>query len=404
MGQAGIALGLAWTAACGNTAEAPSPPQGGSSSGGALSGSGGSTAGSSGQSGSSGSGGAPQGGGSSGQGGGSAGQSEVTKYQACAAYMNAQCNRRYLECSGFPAEDDPCPEFLVWCPDFLFAEDSRLDVAGVLACAQKWRDHPCELMNQGLSPECGLLNGTRALGEPCYSGAQCASRRCGAGEDPAHPDCGACIPIGKAGDTCTDGKVACPDRYECSSEGCQPGITSNLPDGTVCQRYGQCYGESLCFPAPDGQMRCQPQRKPGEDCSNGAYCVRGATCGANGKCEMLVPAKLGELCYLRGCEEGGWCDNAAIAPDTTRCIPRAEPGAPCQTLQGLSGDQQGNCPEGMTCACRDATCTTQACVNLRHDGQTCDTALLQCIAGTTCQAGQCVGVERQGLEGAACSD
>ena len=280
-----------------------------------------------------------------------------------------------------------------------------MDVPGVVACAEKWRSHPCELLNRGLNPECGLPKGVRALGEACYKGWQCASGACGTGADALHPDCGACIPVGGVGDPCADGKLACADGYECTGEaGCQPAITFNLPDGSLCERYGQCYGDSLCFPAPDGQMRCQPRRKPGEDCSNGAYCQKGARCGAESKCEALTPAKLGELCYLRGCEEGGWCDNAALAPETTRCIARAQPGAPCQTLIGLSGDQQGNCPAGMTCGCRDRSCSDKTCVNLRHDGESCNRPLDLCIAGTACQGGQCVGVERQGLEEAVCSD
>ncbi len=395
----GVAM-FAWLAACGSTAQ-NGPAQGGSPTGGAAGSSGGAGAAGSGAAsgGSSWTSGSNAGGGT----GGSAGDGNgaVTKYQACAAYINAQCNRVYLECSGFPASDDPCPEYLALCPDFLFSPDSPLEVEGVLACAEKWRNHPCEQLNQDIGPECGLPPGPRALGEACYSGTQCASRRCGAGKDELHPDCGACIPVGVAGDPCADGSHACPNGYECTAMGCQPSITFNLMDGAPCERYGQCYGDSLCFPAADGEMRCQPRRQLGEDCLNGAYCVKGATCGVNSKCESVIPAKLGELCYLRGCEAGGWCDNAAIARDTTRCIPVAQPGAPCQTLQGLSGDTQGNCPEGLSCTCVGEACAP-TCVQQRHDGEACTDPLSQCIAGTECRAGKCVGVELQGLERAAC--
>lgn len=399
-----VLLAACCLVACGQSSHSPGQAQAGGASG-AGTASGGGSGGIGGATGGASAGGTNTGGASAGgaNGGGGGGGATITKYQACVAYVNAQCNRRYLECSGFPTSDDPCPEYLAWCPDFLFAQDSQLDVGGVLACADKWRNQPCELLNQGFDPECGLPKGTRALGAPCFSGSQCASGRCGAGDDPLHPDCGACIPVGAAGDDCASGKVACPDGYECTGQGCQPQITFNLPDGSLCERYGQCYGDSLCFPAPDGQKRCQPRRKPGEDCSNGAYCESSATCGADEKCEAVVPAQLGELCYLRGCEAGSWCDNAVLAPDTTRCIARAEPGAPCQTLQGLSGDLQGNCPDGLTCSCVGASCS-KTCRQVQHEGEACADALSLCIAGTECQAGRCVGVELQGLEQAECGN
>jgi len=339
-------------------------------------------------------------GGSAGAAGNSAGAA-TTKYQACVAYMNAQCNRRYLECPGFPARDNPCPQYLALCPDFLFSEGSQLDVAGVLACAEMWRTHPCELLNQGVAPQCHLPKGTRKLAEPCHYSWQCESGECGTGDDGSHPECGQCVAVGKPGDTCADGKLACPGGYECTAKGCQPELTFNLPDGSPCERYGQCYRDSLCFAAPDGQMRCQPRRKPGEDCSNGAICEKDANCNANNVCEVAVPAAIGELCYLRGCVADAWCDNAVLAPDTTRCVARAAPGAPCQTLKGLSGDLQGNCPDGMSCACEGSGCT-KTCLKQRLEGEDCADPLSLCIAGTACQAGKCVGVELQGLAQAAC--
>jgi len=342
--------------------------------------------------------GGPSGGVSAGTGG--AGGAPTTKYEACVAYMNAQCNRRYLECSGFDAKPDPCPEYVALCPDFLFSEGSQLDVAGVLACAETWRSYSCDSFSQGIEPDCGLPVGKRALGEPCIYSRQCASTACGKGGDAAHPACGACVPVGKQGDPCDDGSFQCPNAYECTGEGCQPSITFNLPDGSLCERYGQCYGDSLCFAAADGQMRCQPRRKAGEDCSNGAYCAQGTSCGADSHCAPVTPANLGELCYGRGCVPDAWCDNAALHPTETVCIARAAAGQPCQTLEGLT-DLVGNCQTGLSCYCEGTACKP-TCLTKGREGQGCGDALSFCIPGTTCLAGKCVGVESQGLAQAAC--
>ena len=332
-------------------------------------------------------------------GAGGSGSAPVTKYQACIAYMNAQCNRRYFECVGFDANPDPCPRFLDWCPDFLFSEDSQMDVAGALACAETWRNYSCDLLNQGLEPDCGLP-GKRALGEPCRYGRQCASMECGTGSDDSHPDCGACIPVGVAGDPCYKAPIACPNGFECVGTGCQPSIRFDLPDGMLCERYAQCHGASLCFTASDGMKRCQPRRKVGEDCSNGAYCEPDTACRDDQRCAALVPAKLGEPCGTDGCASDVWCDNATRTPDDQPvCIARINAGEPCQG--GTEQDAVGNCGTGLTCYCEGSGCT-RTCLHRRREGQACGDVLSYCIPGTTCEAGKCVGVELQGLAKAAC--
>ncbi len=387
-----VAVGLAFVpAACSGGTNGNSPGKGGQAS-------------------SAGNGGASTTGGVSGAGGATGGTSAgaagsaaaVTKFGACVAYMNAQCNRRYYECSGFEAKADPCPEFVGWCPDFLFSEGSQLDVAGVLACAETWRKHPCELLNKGFDPECGLPPGTRALGEPCFYSRQCASGACGKGNNAALPECGACIPVGKVGDPCYDGSVSCPNGDECTGEGCQPQITFDLPDGSVCERYAQCHADSLCFPAADGMMRCQPRRKLGEDCSNGAYCAKGLLCGVDNLCAMPVLAGLGELCSGRGCTAGGWCQGVAANPTQAMCIPIAAAGQPCFTQEGVT-DDVGNCPDNLFCYCQGSGCTKK-CVTLKHEGEACGDALSSCETGATCQSGKCVGGELQGLAKAACGE
>ncbi|MEI9942527.1 MAG: hypothetical protein WDO69_35380 [Pseudomonadota bacterium] len=333
-----------------------------------------------------------------GGGAGAGGSAPVTKYQACVAYMNAQCNRRYRECRGFDAEPDPCPEFISWCPDFLFSDGSQMDIAGALTCAETWRNYSCDLLNTGFEPHCGPV-GKRALGEPCVYGRQCASMECGSvGSDNAHPDCGVCIPVGVTGDICNKAPIACPDGDECTGAGCQVSVQFDLPDGALCERYAQCDGMSLCFPAPDGMMRCQPQRKAGEDCSNGAYCEPDTTCGDDYRCAASVPVQLGELCLGRACASGGWCDGEVPDPAQAVCIAQANAGEPCH---GTQQEPAGNCRSGLTCYCEGTGCA-HTCLYQRREGEACGDTLSYCIPGTTCEAGKCVGVELQGLATAAC--
>jgi hypothetical protein len=399
-----VMLGLL-VAACGNSSAGAPSADGGASSGGASSGgassggasSGGASAGG-GFAGSVSTAGGSSGGASAGtSGGGSAGGGPFTKYQACVAYLNAQCNRRYFECGGLDARPDPCPEFVASCPDFLFSDGSQMDVPSALACAETWRTYSCDQLNQGLEPKCGPA-GTRAVGEPCLYGRQCVSRACGRVNDIDHPDCGVCSSVGVAGDACYMKPIACPDAYECTGSGCQPSVHFNLPDGALCERLGQCAGASLCFPAADGMMRCQAQRKPGEDCSNGAYCEPGTTCGADQRCAVVVLASVGQRCGA-GCASDGWCDNTTLGAEQAVCVARADAGAPCQAT--VDQDPAGTCRSGLSCSCNGSGCTP-TCLYQRREGEACGDALSFCVSGTTCEAGKCVGVEQQGLFKAAC--
>lgn len=392
--------------ACGNSESGSQHAGAGADSGGASSGAspgGSSSAGSvSGVSGTSGVGGMSGVSGNVNAGASAAGSAAMTKYEACVTYMNAQCNKRYLECRGFDTKADPCPAFMRWCPDFLFSEGSQLDIPSVLACAETWRHYSCDLLNKGFDPDCGLASGTRALGEPCKYGRQCQSNECAAkrGVDNARLECGQCVPVGGAGDPCDDGSFACGDGYECTGSGCQSSLQFDLADGAVCQRYAQCHGLSLCFPASDGMMRCQPQRKAGEDCSNGAYCESGTICGNDKLCQVQLPAKLGESCADRPCAPDGWCTYSTTAADQLVCVAKMKVGESCQ-VQDRDQDLVGNCGAGLSCFCAGTPCTP-TCLYERREGDTCGDALSFCVPGTTCDSGKCVGVELQGLAKAAC--
>jgi hypothetical protein len=324
----------------------------------------------------------------------------MTPYDACVAYLNAQCNRRDRECAGREVLAHPCPYAEERCPDFLFADGSGFDVASALACAEAFKTFPCDQLNRGFYPDCVMTPGSRMLGEPCISSHQCASTACGKSDDAAHPSCGACVPIGKQGDPCADGSFGCPNGYECIAEGCQPQVAFNLPDGALCERYAQCAGDDFCFIAPDGMPRCQLPRKLNEDCTGNALCEAGTTC-FNNHCVMTTPeyAALGESCFARPCVPEAWCHS--LSSMAAQCIARAAPGAACVVDNHVS-DPRGNCQDpALDCYCSGDACTPHCLMPLAK-GATCGDAASYCAFGTTCQGGTCVGATSQGLFEDAC--
>lgn len=338
-----------------------------------------------------------------GSGGSSAGTASLptTPYDACVAYLNAQCNRVQRECGGREPLEDPCPYATDLCPDFLFAEGSSFDVASALACAATFRTFDCDKLNRGIYPDCVSLPGKHALGEACWGNHQCASSACGHGTDPLHPQCGQCVPIGKQGDPCADGSFGCPNGYECTGEGCQPQtLVFNLPSGAPCERYGQCAGDAYCFPALDGSMRCQTPLELGAPCAQGAQCNGGAC--VDGQCQVVNYdyANVGESCFAAACTPEAWC--SASGDMNGKCMARVAAGEVCQLDPGLSAETRGNCNSTeLSCQCEGPGCVRH-CVKPAHVGEACNSALSACVAGTHCDGVKCVGTDSQGLYETTC--
>jgi len=401
---------------CGNTASSgphaaggmPTPASGGSGTSGANS-----------TGGAGGSGGAGAEGASAGAGGLFLGDS---KTEACIAYAVAFCTRR-AECSGHLAN---CLAVSLTCPDLTFLAGSTRAVADLKACADVYRQLPCDEIERGIEPHC-VTPGTRALGEPCGFASQCASLACSSGRE----TCGVCVPAAHEGESCGKGED-CAGFLECIGNVCElPGkLTQSLGEecsdaaAKYCQAGLSCdKATSKCVPYPTLGMSCAGTR----NCGGEAYCELaaltcqaypgvGMSCGVDisgdarycaeplrcvspskgvGTC-MLYP-QAGEACLLAAeaettgyqlCEAGLRCDTAT-SPATC-----AAKGGPTQVC---SFDR--DCVSGLTCVCLSgqAACADRVCGRLQLRGQPCTAPGDVCHPGFSCVAGVCEPRDSQGL-------
>jgi hypothetical protein len=331
--------------------------------------------------------------GNTGTDGGAPDASSMTKYAACADYVNATCNRLYRECSGLPAVADPCPDFLNLCPDFLFSDGSNRTIDEVLSCAAVWRTYSCDQVSRGLFPKCGRT-GQRAVGQPCVYGSQCASGRCGGAPLDATSPCGVCAAVVNAGDQCGSFQGLCPNGYECSSGGtCTPLPIFNLPAGAACERLGQCLAGYLCLPEGNdgGTLQCRPTPKLGDACTG--YCEEEAVCSSS----RCVPAPgAGEACASGyTCNAQSACDREALPAPV--CRARKAIGERCKPDKYLFVNVAGDCQKGLMCFCDDASCSGGTCYVRRFLGESCTGAGSHCVLGTECRQGTCVALDSQGL-------
>ena len=165
--------------------------------------------------------------------------------------------------------------------------------------------------------------GTRAVGESCAFGGECASGSCDLPDCPVEACCyGSCLATRTAalGDACT--------------------IDDDCVDGAFC-------GEARA---------CIALAARGEACRKDAHCDFGLACiGASelqaGACRVLPP--IGEPCpYLRCAELGATCD-----ADRT-CVALGLPGAPCATDRDCSPYARCDASAG---ACVDVPSLGMAC-------------------------------------------
>jgi hypothetical protein len=391
-------LSLGFLVACGDGSGAGASA--GRSGGGADSGSGGTT--STGSDDDAGPGASSDAGGSSGAGGaansgGAGAVSSLTPYDACIRYVDAECNRFDRECRGGGAVDNPCPYRREFCPDVYFAEGSLQTVDDLVACAETWAGHPCELARMGIRPEC-LTPGSLPVGTPCAVSSQCESRYCA--YDTTNPDCRRCKQRALRDGAC-DAMTECPPFQTCRNGTCVTLIADRgVPlDAPCSEQLLMCGIGLVCLADPaSGSTRCRPLPDIGESCMNALPCAAGV-CDA-GTCIALPSA--GQPCHrwldeYFVCAEGLYCDERGGAP---RCTARKAAGESCSPTDfELNGAQlvQIECAAGLFCDCANVAGCVGTCRKKRWAGEDCAQANTRCAAGTTCEAGICRGVESQRL-------
>jgi hypothetical protein len=256
--------------------------------------------------------------------------SPTAQTEACIEYVRGYCERVF-ECGVVIATYSSC---LLsngrLCPDRFFSPGSIRTVESMLQCADQWRAMPCNALIERINPDCATY-GTRAGGEICHSGLQCASGYC----DWTADRCGVCALAALEGDPYGDANDArCVHPLYCDSESQRCAARLQIGDGCDPDRPG-CL-PNACATAPgDPVNRCRPFPRLGEDCSHTRVCTFGDSyCGPDSTC-VALPGP-GEPCgsdAFSGGEPGhctiweSFCD-LSLNPPQCRAIARA--GEPCR--------------------------------------------------------------------------
>jgi hypothetical protein len=291
----------------------------------------------------------------------------------------------------------------------VFSDGSARSVADVLACALVWETFPCDQVVKDQFPSCAVP-GTRAAGEPCLYGSQCASNQCSLQtSEAAHPNCGTCASVGAPGAECDEFHgMSCENGYECGVTGlCVKEPEFGLPRGALCERYGACLGTDVCFPDPEDPShptKCQALPALGEPCPTVDVCQPGAFCSAARRCEALPSAGMDcALSTLGGgissysCSADAACEDT---PDRPICSKRGARGETCHAKAGTL--QVDRCVSGLVCGCLDKDCLYGRCVEKRGEGDSCAEPHTLCTPGTACEDGVCVASGLQGRFSDAC--
>lgn len=317
-----------------------------------------------------------------------------TQYGACASYIIMQTLRR-AECEKGPINVSNLALGLDLCPDAFFSKGSNVSVEQVLACAEKWRTHPCEQYNRMVYPECDLPEGDFALGEACAFPRQCQSTACAGTEGSS---CKQCVEFGGVGAKCHQASppIACAYGLECTGSGCRIPPVFNLPAGSRCERLGQCEFGYLCLADPtDGLERCLGPRAEGDSCADVQFCASGLYCDS---VTLTCTRRPGEN---EACAAGSICAGSLYCNANARCERRHAAGQACTPVTTYT-DVVSDCQAGLECICSDDSCAVGVCYERRMPTEACDDGVGKCGKGLRCSEGVCVESGLIGLFEATC--
>jgi hypothetical protein len=275
--------------------------------------------------------------------------------QACANLATARCMQRQ-SCSNGASITRVYGDLAtclsrekLQCKIAFAASGSNRSLASTETCAAAYATQSCGDFYANIVPDECQIMGTRASGQSCAFGAQCAS------------------------DFCVDDKTS-----PCGSCGAPP-----LP-GTSCLNSG-CDQNQECVA---GTGLCQSYGASGDGCDDGHPCGGGLSC-AGAMCQTAV-AQLGASCggKLPGCDAfKGLSCAGMVGMKSCVAIVLAGDGQPC-----------GNQSDGSFVNCAAGTCYTSTGVVLSGqtgmckanaaDGAACDVALgPSCVGPARCFVG-----------------
>lgn len=375
-GSAGVASGAGGSATGGTTG-------GGSGTGGAQAGTGGTHAGAGGMQAGAGGTHASAGGPASGAGGSSAGAPDeaTAEYRACAAYIEARC-QRLTECGENSGAFCETYE-LDLCPDFVFGPGSNNTLELIQGCADAWKDAPCSVL-QTFTPVCNYAPGQFENGEACTYSWQCQSGACSG----SNTFCGSCVPVLEPGAPCAGVEGECDYGTSCDGTTCAPRPPIVIDAGADCDTdYVNCYRGYTCRVDDAGDPKCLPPVDTDGACASSYDCIPYDYCDS--ATQVCTPSpSAGMPCAGQGlgaCDAASLCDTRSM-PLT--CVPLVGRGETCFDRPNLT-DPHGNCEDDLFCVC-DAgeDCNDGICLQRVLEGEACGDGIV-CVAGTECRAGKC---------------
>ncbi len=203
----------------------------------------------------------------------------------CAAGLG--CAQATMTCQPLPTVGQPCLDG-AGCAAGLtcgFADSTCIALPGAgQACAEGVRRCAAGLGCRDTDQTCQPAS-VATSGQPCLADGVDYLCATGLGCDFA-PGGSVCIPIGGAGDACTNDRVCGPGTY-CEFSVLQ--CTAKVANGGACEDGNECLAGAECAPQPSG-FTCTALPAAGEPCFEG--CAGGLACkGAGGECTA-------ELCTL----------------------------------------------------------------------------------------------------------
>lgn len=345
--------------------------------------------------------------------GGGAWLDESSKLGACRRYYTAFCDR-YEECGFMRGEE--CEVRVELCPDRLFSEGSLWTVERANACAPDWASVDCSVLAQGLGPACDEQIGTRAEGESCIMGNQCASGACSS-IYMWQQTCGMCLPVAEKDGTC-GASLACPRGQTCDENGQCADIQLTVQEpptpvgiGGICTWVGECMPGLGCLAPGENtdEGTCVALPGDGQPCvetfGSAGVCAEGLTCNSRPGGTCIPLRQLGEECGFSECVPEAYCNvlaDSEVFGVSHTCMAPRQAGDPCPRNYPF-GIQTSPCATGLECLYTSDARTESFCATPADVGETCDGHTVICRPGAGCSSGVCVPLDDRGFFAATCN-
>jgi hypothetical protein len=255
----------------------------------------------------------------------------------------------------------------------------KLAIDHLAACNRALSTASCRDLSATPPTACNYLPGTKAVGQGCIDGRQCASKFCKAVParmESTSPDdrhwCGTCAPTPAAGDPCVLAWGDCGDALLCSHGKC----TAPQEEGGACTLSDEC-DKLLCI-----EGKCTPPRLAGEPCTH-FECASDLRCVA-GKCgpglDNGQPCTDSLECQSFICGDDQLCKEATP-------MPAVEPGQPCTPGDHPSCRADSRCDESAL-VCTPSKQLGEPCTRNRECARyllTCQARKCQPVTDSMCQ-------------------